>query len=198
MKAVIFDLGNVLVNYDGVDTFTAVSQLASISLDEIYGHYQQHEHTFGTGQLSGLAYYQKLDEAFGLSASYDRFAAAFCRNQQRNETALAFARELQGRANVTVGIISNTNGVHASWLHTNLPELEQFDSVILSNEVGLLKPDPAIYELALNQLGISAEQALFVDDLAENVAGGTAVGLTGYLHKDWPDTRRFIENWLQS
>ncbi|MAU01687.1 MAG: hypothetical protein CL608_31500 [Anaerolineaceae bacterium] len=198
MKAVIFDLGNVLVNYDGVDTFTAVSQLASVSLDEIHGHYKQHEHAFGTGQLSGPAYYQKLDEAFGLSASYDRFAAAFCRNQQRNEAALAFACELQGHANVTVGIISNTNEVHAGWLHANLPELDQFNSVILSNEVGLLKPDPAIYELALNQLDISAEQALFVDDLAENVAGGTAVGLNGHLHKDWPRTRHFIENWLKS
>ena len=197
MKAVIFDLGNVLVNYDGVDTFTAVSQLAGISLDEIYEHYQQHDYAFGTGQLSGRGYYQTLHEAFGLSASYDRFAAAFCRNQQRNEAALAFARELQAQTEVVVGIISNTNEVHASWLRTHLPELGQFDSVILSNEVGLLKPDQAIYKLALSQLNVAPEQALFVDDLAENVAGGTAVGLTGHLHKEWPHTRRFIKNWLQ-
>lgn len=197
MKAVIFDLGNVLVNYDGRDTFVAISELAGVSLETIFDHYQTVEHAFGTGQLSGRDYYTLLDKSFGLSASYDHMVTAFCRNQQRNEQALAFARYLQARENVVVGVISNTNEVHANWLHANLPELQLFISVILSNEVGLLKPDPAIYELAFSQLGVPPESALFVDDLAENVAGGTAVGLTSYLHKNWPLTRPFIENWLQ-
>lgn len=197
MKAVIFDLGSVLVNYDGKATFTAISELAGSSLEALFAHYQTVEHAFGTGQLSGRGYYKLLEQAFGLSASYDSFVAAFCRYQERNEPAFTFARELQARDGVSVGIISNTNEVHAGWLRTHLPELDQFDSVILSNEVGLLKPDPAIYELSLNQLSVSPEHALFVDDLAENVAGGTAVGLTGHLHKEWSHTRRFIKNWLQ-
>jgi putative hydrolase of the HAD superfamily len=196
MKAVIFDLGSVLVNYDGKATFTAISELAGGSLEELFAHYQTVEHAFGTGQLNGRGYYKMLEQAFGLSESYDSFVAAFCRYQERNEPAFTFARELQARDGVVVGIISNTNEVHAGWLHANVPELRLFHNVILSNEVGLLKPDPAIYELALNQLGISSEQALFVDDLAENVAGGTAVGLRSYLHKDWIRTQRFITNWL--
>lgn len=197
MKAVIFDLGNVLVNYDGQATFTAMSAVAGVSLENLFTHYQTVERAFGTGQLSGRGYYDLLDQAFGLAASYDRFAAVFCQYQERHEAALAFARDLQARANVLVGIISNTNEVHASWLHANLPELSLFSSVILSNEVGLLKPDPTIFELALNQLDVPPEQALFVDDLAENVVGGTAVGLSGYAHKKWPLTRSFILNWLQ-
>jgi len=197
MKAVIFDLGNVLVNYDNVDTFKAISELVNVSLDKIFAHYQTVEQAFSTGQLSGRGYYGLLDQIFGLSASYDSFAAAFCRNQQRNEAALDFVCELQRLEDVIVGIISNTNEVHASWLHANLPELKQFSSVILSNEVGLLKPDPAIFHLALNQLGVSPEQALFVDDLAENVAGGTAVGLASHLHQNWSFTHPIITNWLQ-
>lgn len=198
MKAVIFDLGKVLVHYDGKATLTALSELVGVSLETFVKYSQTIEYAFGVGQLDGQRYFARLDETFGLSVSYDSFVATVCRFQQRNEAALAFASELQGRINVTVGIISNTNHIHAGWLRANLPELAQFDSVILSNEVGLLKPDSAIYELALSQLDVPAEQALFVDDLAENVAGGTAVGLAGYLHKDWPRTRRFIENWLKS
>lgn len=198
MKAIIFDLGGVLVNYDGYDTFTAVSEMAGISMEEMYRFYQQHDHAFGTGQLNGPNYYQKLDEAYGLSADYETFVAAFCRNQQRNETALAFARSLQAQPHVRVGIISNTNEVHAGWLRANLPELQAFSSVILSNEVGLLKPDPAIFKQALAQLGILPGQALFVDDAAENVRGGTAVGLAGIHHTSWPKTRRAIEEWLQT
>ena len=197
MKAVIFDLGGVLVNYDGYDTFTAVSEMAGISMEEMYHFYQQHDRDFGTGRLSGLDYYQKLDKAYGISGSYEVFATAFCRNQQRNEPALAFARDLQARPDVKVGIISNTNEVHAHWLRTHLPEFQQFSSVILSNEVGLLKPDPAIFKLVLSQLNVPPAQAVFVDDAAENVAGGTAVGLAGIHHTNWQHSRSAIEEWLQ-
>jgi glucose-1-phosphatase len=196
MKAVIFDLGNVLVNYDGKDTFLGISELTAVPLETIFAHYQTIDHAFGTGELSGPDYYELVKQTFGLEASYNTFAATFCRNQQRNEQALAFARQLQAQVNVAVGIISNTNEIHAGWLHANLPELKQFGSVVLSNEVGLLKPDPAIFELALSQLHISPAQALFVDDMAENVVGGTAVGLTGHLHEDWKLTRSAIANWL--
>lgn len=197
MKAVIFDLGNVLVKYDGKATFTAISELAGVSLDEMFVHYKTHDHAFGTGQLGGQDYYNLLQERFGLAASYSSFAAAFCGYQQRHEVALAYACELQARPDIAVGIISNTNAVHAAWLWANLPELTQFSSVVLSNEAGLLKPDPAIYDLCLAQLGVSASQALFVDDLAENVAGGTAVGLAGLHHTDWQKTRPAIETWLK-
>ena len=70
MKAVIFDLGGVLVNYDGRSTFTEIAQLARTTLDDLFPFYQKHDHTFGTGQLSGQDYYQKLNEAFGFSADY--------------------------------------------------------------------------------------------------------------------------------
>jgi glucose-1-phosphatase len=198
MKAVIFDLGNVLVHYDGQDTFRGVSELTAVSLEELFSHYQTVDHAFGTGQLNGRGYYELLSKKFGLRASYDTFATTICRNQQRNEHALAFALELQARTNVVVGIISNTNEIHAAWLRANLPELAQFSSITFSNEVGLLKPDAAIYQLALNQLNVLPNKALFVDDLLENVTGGTAVGLSGYCHTDWHLTRPFIKDWLQN
>ena len=198
MKAVIFDLGGVLVHYDGRSTFTDIGKLVGASLDELFPFYETHDHAFGTGQLSGEDYYRKLAESFRFTAAYKSFATAFCRYQQRNETALTFAKNLQAHPTVAVGIISNTNVVHANWLHSNLPEFKQFSSVILSNEVGLLKPDPAIYQLALAQLNVSPDKALFVDDNEENVAGGTAVGLHTILHKNWQRTQPAIEDWLQS
>ena len=197
VKQIIFDLGNVLVNYDGKDTFLGISELTAVSLETIFAHYQTIDHVFGTGQLSGPGYYELVKQTFGIQASYATFSATFCRNQQRNEQALAFAHALQAQEAIVVGIISNTNDIHAGWLRANLPELDQVGSVVLSNEVGLLKPNRAIYELALNQLGVSPGQALFVDDVAENVVGGTAVGLIGHVHKEWQLTQLFIENWLQ-
>ncbi len=197
MKAVIFDLGNVLVHYDGEATFRRVSELTAVSLEELFIFYQKHDHAFGTGQISGRGYYNLLVKTYGMQASYQTFVTTFCRSEQRNEKALAFALALQARPNVIVGIISNINEIHTAWVRANLPELAQFSSVILSDEVGLLKPDSAIYQLALSQLNVPPNHALFVDDLLENVRGGTAVGLSGCHHTSWQQTRPFIEKWLQ-
>lgn len=192
----IFDLGNVLVEYDGPGMFTAVASLFNISSSDFIAYCRNYEVALGTGQLNGPDFYRQLTAAFGGSANYDTVAAAFCSTQQRNEPVLAFAADLAARPGVQVGIISNTNELHAAWLRANVPELAQFSSVILSNEVGLLKPDAAIYQRALSQLNISPMQALFVDDVAENVVGATAVGLVTIHHTDWQTTRPAIENWL--
>lgn len=55
---------------------------------------------------------------------------------------------------------------------------------MISGEVGLHKPQPEIYRLACERLGIEPAEAVFVDDLRENVEGAEAVGMTGVLHRD--------------
>jgi len=54
--------------------------------------------------------------------------------------------------------------------------------VVISGEVGLRKPDPAIYALAAERLGLSAEEIVFVDDLGPNVRAAVAVGMVGVRH----------------
>ena len=97
--------------------------------------------------------------------------------------------ELQGRPGVTVGVISNTNPIHVAWLDAHIPELDALDLVMMSSEVELLKPDPEIFTLALELLEVSPAQALFIDDLPENVDAARALGLSGIVHRSWAETR---------
>lgn len=60
------------------------------------------------------------------------------------------------------------------------PFLKAFDGVIVSGEVGLLKPDAAIFELLLERYGLAAEDCLFIDDVATNAEGARAAGLHGH------------------
>ena len=76
------------------------------------------------------------------------------------------------------------------------PSSHLSNSVIFSSDVGLLKPDPAIYFRSLSELGVEAGRALFVDDLPENVAGAQAVGMAALLHRDWGKSVPSIEAWL--
>jgi len=64
-----------------------------------------------------------------------------------------------------------------------------FDVLVISEEVGLRKPDAAIFELALERLGVPAEAAVFIDDVEVNVEGARAVGLAGIVHADAATTR---------
>ncbi len=77
-----------------------------------------------------------------------------------------------------LGVISNAWPYLESILRL-LGIWDYFESVIISARVGLSKPSPAIYELALRTLHMSAQQAVFVDDLAQNVAAAERVGLKG-------------------
>ncbi len=68
--------------------------------------------------------------------------------------------------------------------------------MLWSSDVGLLKPDRAIYDLSIQQMDVAPVDALFVDDLEENVAGATKAGLAGWVHREWDETRQVIEAWL--
>jgi epoxide hydrolase-like predicted phosphatase len=89
-------------------------------------------------------------------------------------------RRLRG-AGVRTGLISNSwgTGIYEPRL---LDEL--FDAVVISGEVGLHKPQPEIFLLACERLGLEPAECVFVDDLRENVAGAEAVGMSAILHRD--------------
>lgn len=71
-----------------------------------------------------------------------------------------------------------------------LVPIEVFGAVIDSHEVGVRKPDPAIYQLALDGLGVAASEAVFVDDLPANVAAAEACGLGGVVAGSDPEITR--------
>jgi putative hydrolase of the HAD superfamily len=68
-----------------------------------------------------------------------------------------------------------------------------FDAVVISGEVGMRKPEPEIYRHTLDQLGVKASSAVFVDDLPSNVRGAAQVGIIGVHHRTYEETRRELE-----
>ena len=86
-----------------------------------------------------------------------------------------------------VPLFAITNFSHEFWPSFRAKEADLFDrfqDVLVSGEVGLIKPDPAIYHLALKRFGLAAEQALFVDDRQDNVDAAAALGIGGHLFGD--------------
>jgi len=81
---------------------------------------------------------------------------------------------------VRTGLISNSWG---TGIYERAP-MRIFDATVISGDVGLHKPQPEIYRLGAERLGLEPEDCVFVDDLRENIAGAEAVGMLGILHRD--------------
>ena len=99
----------------------------------------------------------------------------------RAEPRMRRAVRLARRAGRKTALISNTWGPPPAFRRLQLGRM--FDAVIRSDEVGLRKPEPEIYLLAAERLGLRPEECVFVDDMLANVEGARAVGMVGMLHK---------------
>jgi putative hydrolase of the HAD superfamily len=97
-------------------------------------------------------------------------------------------------AGVKTGLLSNSWGNRDSYEFEHFDAL--FDAVVISGEVGLRKPDPAIYALAARDVGLAPERCVFVDDIAANVRGAVAAGMVGVHHTDTGTTLDELETLL--
>jgi epoxide hydrolase-like predicted phosphatase len=93
---------------------------------------------------------------------------------------------------IKTGLISNSWGLG---IYDRAP-VDLFDETVISGDVGLHKPQPEIYTLACERLGVEPGDCVFVDDLRENITGAEAVGMTGLLHRDSAETVARLEELL--
>lgn len=85
-----------------------------------------------------------------------------------------------------VPLFAITNFGHEFWeaFRPTQPVFDRFEDIIVSGTEKLMKPDPAIYTLAIERFGIDPAGALFIDDVAKNIAGGESVGIAGHQFVD--------------
>jgi epoxide hydrolase-like predicted phosphatase len=96
-------------------------------------------------------------------------------------------------AGIRTGLISNSVG---SDIYDQQVLDELFEAVVISGEVGMHKPQPEIFRLGAEKVGLPPEQCVFVDDLRENCAGAEAVGMTAVLHRGPDRTLPELERLL--
>jgi putative hydrolase of the HAD superfamily len=105
--------------------------------------------------------------------------------------AAVTAAKAQG---VRTGLVSNSWGAGEVYDRERFPEL--FDAVVISGEVGLRKPDPAIYRLAAERMGLAPDRLVFVDDLPGNLKPARAMGMVTIAHRDSESTVAELERAL--
>jgi 2-haloacid dehalogenase len=93
-------------------------------------------------------------------------------------------------AGVPLFAITNFSGEFFPPFRVKYPEMfDRFRDIVVSGDEKLIKPDAAIYHLALDRFGLRAEESVFVDDNADNIAGAAALGMHAILFTDEPALR---------
>jgi putative hydrolase of the HAD superfamily len=144
-----------------------------------------------TGEIEAAEFERRFGARLGVVETEGLITRMFAavRPEERLISAVRAARA----AGVRTGLISNSWGT-SIYDPEALEDL--FDVAIISGEVGLHKPQPEIYLLAAERLGLEPEECVFVDDLRENVRGAEAVGMTAVLHRDPDATVARLEELL--
>ncbi|RKY05977.1 MAG: hypothetical protein DRP66_09720 [Planctomycetota bacterium] len=182
IEAVIFDLGRVIVDVDihrpAGFVFSQMSQadverlITAVMGDELMVR-------FNTGRVAPQEFYEELTERFGLAIGFEEFKDLWCGVFSPIAPMEEMIRQLNGACRL--GLLSDTDPLHWAYLHSTYPVLSLFARPTLSFEVGTVKPDPAIFLAAAKNVDTPVERCLYIDDLAANVRGAVAVGMTGIV-----------------
>ncbi len=177
-RLALFDLGGVVVEFDADRVVHQVSQLLGRSFDEVQQviYHQELLLPFELGQITPQAYYAGVKDRLKLSWTYEQFVRFWNDIFVENREVIAIMQRV--REHHTLMALSNTNTLHVQHLRATIPSLAVFHDWVTSCDVGLRKPDPEIYRLALRRAGVPPEQAIYVDDRPELVEAGRSVGLT--------------------
>ena len=186
--ALLFDLGRVVINIDFHQTLACWAGHAGRPLAELSGRFGPDE-TFRrheTGEASDAEFFAALRKTLGIELSDAQFLegwnAIFAGEMPDMNALLARAA-----AKLPLYAFSNTNRPHIEHFSKSFADvLGHFREIFLSSTIGLRKPDAAAYDHVVKAIGVPAKRIVFFDDLAENIEGARARGLTA-VHVTSPD-----------
>jgi putative hydrolase of the HAD superfamily len=125
-----------------------------------------------------------LHELLGREVDLGEMGERLMADLHPNEELFAYYRRLRDERGLRLGILTNNVREWEARWRAKLPIDEVFEDVVDSAFVGMRKPEPEIYELALTRLGVSADACAFVDDTEVNVDAARALGLHAVHFRD--------------
>jgi glucose-1-phosphatase len=176
-KAIIFDLGKVLVHFDFKLGYAQLEQLCPHAAAEIpkrlagTGLVQK----FESGLIEPRDFVEKLTKILDLDVDFDRFCGIW--SCIFSETLVPESLLETLAAHHRLVLLSNTNAIHFEMIRKTYPFLRHFHDLVLSYEVKAMKPEEAIYRAAIQKAGCLPEECFYTDDIAEYVEGARRMGI---------------------
>ena len=181
LRAVIFDFGGVLVRTQSQERRVEWEQKLGLERG------QAEQLVFGgesgtaaqQGRITDDAHWGWLGKLLGLNQEHlDEFRGAFFEDDVLDADLVAYIDNLRA-AGLHLGLLSNASDIARKVFGEKYGVLSHFDSVTISSEEGVMKPDPEIFRIALQRAGVEPGEAVFVDDVVANVEAARSIGMLG-------------------
>ncbi|MFA5156539.1 MAG: HAD family phosphatase [Candidatus Omnitrophota bacterium] len=186
IKAAIFDLGNVLINFDHRIAVIKIAPLCAMQEEEIYNFFFDSPLTglFEEGKIDALEFFSEVKKSLQLKIGYDEFLPVW--NEiffltESNRSVYGLAEKL--RKKYKTALLSNINSLHFDYLRENFPIFGPFHNLLLSFEMKLKKPDAGIYKKTLETLGVLPHEAFYTDDRPELIESAAGLGIQAFVFK---------------
>lgn len=191
----LFDLGNTLIKLAYERVLKAICADASVTRDELVDLFEQpgSYRDMERGAVSFYEFYEFLCDNAGYRGSIRDFhhvwSDFFDGTMPGIEDLLDRVRERH-----RVAFLSNSNEIHAELIPTQFAAIFQSDDVfVFSHRLKCAKPDPEIFQRALESIGATAQQTIFIDDLLENVLAARGLGMRAFQFIDARSLTKALE-----
>jgi len=196
-KAIVFDLGKVLVDFDYSIAARKVAERSTKQVPDLQ-HFlgsspilQRFEH----GDLTREQFFAEMQAVTGFTGTLPEFVSHFADIFVPIPAMIEFHADLR-RHGFKTYIFSNTNDIAVEHISREFPFFKDFDGYIYSYKVGSMKPDLRIYEAMERLCGSVCDDIVYIDDRAENIAAGASRGWWTVLHESPEKTRVTVEKYL--
>lgn len=183
IRAIIFDCFGVLY-HSSIDELHRLcpadrhDELHDVRLQRDRGYLNYQEYLIEVAKL--------------LDSTYDQVKQITEESHVRNQGLIDYIRAVD-RTRFKVGMLSNIGDTVIERLFSEDELTELFDSAALSYQVGMVKPDPAIFRLMADQIGCGLDECVMIDDIEDNCKGAEAVGMRSIHHIDTHSTLALLE-----
>jgi HAD superfamily hydrolase (TIGR01509 family) len=188
IRAVISDLGRVVLWFDNNIFLRKLAAIAGRPFDvvkaAVHGNLQL-VHLFDAGVLTPEDFRRAVCGLVGKDIDYGMFFEIYNDIFTLNAPVVAILRRVK-EAGVKTLLLSNTDPERFGFVRKRFPEILFFDDYVVSYEIRLIKPDPAIYHEAARRAGCPPHECVFIDDMEENVRSAVEAGFLGIHYL--PDT----------
>ena len=181
IDCLILDFGEVLVRPQSAASIQRMADLAGLGTVDFKERYWQHRPGYDSGLLSDTEYWRRVTEGVLLQARFEStlqalMTADFMSWTDYREELWDLTIEFKTRGGRTA-VLSNGVPAVMDAVKSTRTLAEHFDAVVVSHEVGCVKPDPRIYQICLAQLGAQTGSTLFVDDRLDNLDAAERLGI---------------------
>lgn len=198
LKAIAWDLGGVILRTEDMSHRERWEERFGF---EAWG---LHRMVFGSdisqkasvGQANVEDIWRSLQAELAIDDSeFAAFKDDFFAGDRIDEKLVEFIRQVRSR--YRTGLITNAWPDIRQWIEGQWGIANAFDTIVISAEIGIAKPDPRIYHLFLENLDLQPHEALFVDDFIENVEGARAIGMQALHFRDPEEIVQTIKQLLK-